>query len=342
MTVSSPSRSAASGRRGIRFRPSAGLMTPDDVAELAAYAEAERAAVRIDPRAAITVVHPHGGPGRSPDAAPLRLSVPEWDGARSSWHVLCSALTGRAGGVRDVRAPAEALARLLAQRDPPVSTRDPLVTVDDGRGDVAGGHAPLSVIASDIGGYLLEVSGTPVGVRIPDRELTRAVDAVVELLEAEPRAAAPRAAETAADGRGTAAGAGALAPAVHRLLRDVPEVAELPGQTGTVPSGADGAAAADIGWFDHDAGGGVTLGAAIDGAVLDARRLQFLAAIGCAVIVGPRRTLLLCDLGEGAAEQVVRVLAPMGFVFDAASPTVRELHLSCAPPSPGSAPNAAP
>ncbi|WP_182360575.1 hypothetical protein [Tomitella gaofuii] len=215
MTVSSPSRSAASGRRGIRFRPSAGLMTPDDVAELAAYAEAERAAVRIDPRAAITVVHPHGGPGRSPDAAPLRLSVPEWDGARSSWHVLCSALTGRAGGVRDVRAPAEALARLLAQRDPPVSTRDPLVTVDDGRGDVAGGHAPLSVIASDIGGYLLEVSGTPVGVRIPDRELTRAVDAVVELLEAEPRAAAPRAAETAADGRGTAAGAGALAPAVH-------------------------------------------------------------------------------------------------------------------------------
>ncbi|GAA4813752.1 hypothetical protein GCM10023353_18470 [Tomitella cavernea] len=319
-------------------------MTPGDVAELAAYAESERAAVRIDPRASITVMRPSGGPGRFlvADAAPPRLSVPEWDGGRCSWHVLCSALTGRTGGMRDVRAPAERLAHLLAQRNPPASTYEPLVTVDDGRGDVAGERAPLSLIAAETGGYMLELFGAPVGLRIPDPELVRAVAAVAGLLETTPLVTAPPPAKSAASGPGSAAGAGGHVPAVHRLLRDVPGVEGFPAQAGTAPSGAAGAAAADIGWFDHDADDGVTLGAAIDGAVLDARRLQYLAAIGCAVIVGPRRTLLLCDLDEGAAEQVVRVLAPMGFVFDAASPTVRELHLSCAPPSPGSEPSAAP
>ncbi|TWH16721.1 precorrin-3B synthase [Rhodococcus rhodochrous J45] len=38
------------------------------------------------------------------------------------------------------------------------------------------------------------------------------------------------------------------------------------------------------------------------------------------MIVTPWRSVLLCDLDEWTAEQVVRVLAPMGLIFDADSP----------------------
>ncbi len=283
--------------------------------------------MRIDPRAAVTVIHPPRASVGSPasGAAPPRLSVPEDDGDRQSWQVLCSPLTGRAGGVRDVRPVAERLSDLPAPRDAAAAPGDgSLLAVDDGRRDVAGAHALLSVIATDIGGFTLEVCGEPVGLSVPDPMVPRAAAAAAGLLVAQ-QAPIPGAARGAVD-------------AVRRLL------AGIEGVDAAAPAGtaAPAGAAAEIGWIPHDADDRVTLGAATDGAVLDARRLQFIAAIGCPVIVGPRRTLLLCDLDEWTAEQVVRVLAPMGFVFDADSPTVRELDLSCAPPSPGSAPNAAP
>ncbi|TWH44327.1 precorrin-3B synthase [Rhodococcus rhodochrous J38] len=41
------------------------------------------------------------------------------------------------------------------------------------------------------------------------------------------------------------------------------------------------------------------------------------------MIVTPWRSVLLCDLDEWTAEQVVRVLAPMGLIFDADSPHLR-------------------
>ncbi|MFD0454653.1 hypothetical protein ACFQZK_31675 [Rhodococcus aetherivorans] len=41
------------------------------------------------------------------------------------------------------------------------------------------------------------------------------------------------------------------------------------------------------------------------------------------LVVTPWPVLLLCDLDEWAAEQVVRVLAPMGLIFDADSPALR-------------------
>ena len=41
------------------------------------------------------------------------------------------------------------------------------------------------------------------------------------------------------------------------------------------------------------------------------------------IIVTPWRTLLICDLDESVAETVVRVLAPMGLIFDDQSPWLR-------------------
>ncbi|MBO0856775.1 MAG: precorrin-3B synthase, partial [Nocardia sp.] len=46
----------------------------------------------------------------------------------------------------------------------------------------------------------------------------------------------------------------------------------------------------------------------------------FIAAVEHPIIFTPWRSLVLGDLDEWTAEQVVRVLAPMGLVFDADSP----------------------
>lgn len=102
----------------------------------------------------------------------------------------------------------------------------------------------------------------------------------------------------------------ALPRVVARMLRtDPPPIAD-PAADVEVP----------VGWLAHD--DHVSLGAAVDDGVLDARRLAFLAAIDRPVTITQWRTLIVHDMTEGTAEQVVRVLAPMGFVFDAASPAV--------------------
>ncbi|WP_241386835.1 precorrin-3B synthase [Rhodococcus sp. CH91] len=74
-----------------------------------------------------------------------------------------------------------------------------------------------------------------------------------------------------------------------------------------------------VGWLDQP-DGGVTLAGAVPGGRLPARLAEFLAAVERPLIVTPWRSVLLCDLDEWTAEQVVRVLAPMGLVFDADSP----------------------
>ncbi|MGU3583526.1 precorrin-3B synthase, partial [Rhodococcus sp. C26F] len=77
-----------------------------------------------------------------------------------------------------------------------------------------------------------------------------------------------------------------------------------------------------IGWLDQP-DGAVTLAGGLPGGILPARLAEFLAAVERPVIVTPWRSVLLCDLDEWTAEQVVRVLAPMGLIFDADSPHLR-------------------
>ncbi|WP_277369621.1 precorrin-3B synthase [Rhodococcus rhodochrous] len=77
-----------------------------------------------------------------------------------------------------------------------------------------------------------------------------------------------------------------------------------------------------IGWLDQP-DGAVTLAGGLPGGILPARLAEFLAAVDRPVIVTPWRLVLLCDLDEWTAEQVVRVLAPMGLIFDADSPHLR-------------------
>jgi precorrin-3B synthase len=68
--------------------------------------------------------------------------------------------------------------------------------------------------------------------------------------------------------------------------------------------------------------------------VLQARVAEFLAAPGKPVMVTPWRSVVLCDLDEGEADVVLRVLAPLGLIFDENSPW---LDVSACTGSPGCA-----
>jgi precorrin-3B synthase len=54
--------------------------------------------------------------------------------------------------------------------------------------------------------------------------------------------------------------------------------------------------------------------------VLAARVAEYLAAIGAPLVITPWRSVLVCDLDEGVADVSLRVLPPMGLVFDENSP----------------------
>ncbi|BAU95837.1 hypothetical protein N24_1575 [Corynebacterium suranareeae] len=75
---------------------------------------------------------------------------------------------------------------------------------------------------------------------------------------------------------------------------------------------------APIGWLEHD--GVVNLGAGIPGGRVEARLARFIAVIEAETTITPWNSLIIHDLHEVVAEQVVKVLAPMGLIFDANSP----------------------
>ncbi|MFP7365788.1 hypothetical protein SFC07_08465 [Corynebacterium callunae] len=78
---------------------------------------------------------------------------------------------------------------------------------------------------------------------------------------------------------------------------------------------------APIGWLENaDDPEVVSLGAGVPLGRMDARLAQFLAAIEVDIFVTPWHSLYIPDLPAGVAEQVVKILAPMGLIFDAQSP----------------------
>ncbi len=109
-------------------------------------------------------------------------------------------------------------------------------------------------------------------------------------------------------------------------LRDLADgaariAAEL-GGTLTGPRTVPGPPPPAVGWFDRP-DGTVVLGAGVPLGRLDPRTARFVAAVDHPITVTPWRTLQLHGLDEGAAETVVRVLAPMGLIFDANAPLLR-------------------
>lgn len=76
-----------------------------------------------------------------------------------------------------------------------------------------------------------------------------------------------------------------------------------------------------IGWLaEHRDDHRVDLGAGLVDGVLSAAYAELLGHLGLDISLTPWRGIVIHDIADGDAEVVVRVLAPRGFIFDAASP----------------------
>ncbi|ATL67716.1 precorrin-3B synthase [Nocardia terpenica] len=214
-------------------------------------------------------------------------------------NIVASPLSGRVGGWTDVHPLVGALDAGL--RAAPALAGLPgrvLFTLDDGRGDVSGLGGDIGVHAVDADEYALLLGGRDTGIRVP------AADAVPTML-------------AAADGFQELRGE-------HWRLHELPDgparIAARLGLTATADPLEFGARHdIPIGWLTQS-DDRVALGAGVPLGSLPARTAEFLAAVDRPLLVTPWRSLVLTDLDEWAAEQVVRVLAPMGLIFDAASP----------------------
>jgi precorrin-3B synthase len=223
-------------------------------------------------------------------------------------NIVASPLSGRLGGLADVR---DWVYRLdAAIRAEPALAELPgrfWFGIDDGRGDISG-------LGADVGAHVLDdavavlLAGRDSGVRITSPDVVATLISVA-LRFIDTRQTAWRVAELA--------DASAL---LDGLVRSAEPGATWPPVTRP-----------PVGWITQD-DGRVALGAAVRLGVLQARVAEYLAAIDAPVIVTPWRSVLVCDLDDGVADAALRVLAPMGLVFDDTSPW---LDISACTGSPG-------
>ncbi|WP_431957224.1 precorrin-3B synthase [Nocardia lijiangensis] len=228
-------------------------------------------------------------------------------------NIVASPLSGRVGGLADVRGLVGELdARLCAEPRLADLPGRVLFTLDDGRGDVSALGGDIGVHAVGADEFALLLAGADTGIRGTGAE---AVDLVLAAAEGFLEASSGQwRLHEIADGPARIVESLGLTPGAERV--EIEAAQDIP-----------------IGWLDqHD--GLVALGAGVRLGALDARLAEFLAAVERPVIVTPWRSLVIADLDEWSAEQVVRVLAPMGLIFDAASPW---LHVSACAGQPGCA-----
>lgn len=225
--------------------------------------------------------------------------------------VVASPLSGRSGGLVDVR-------QWVCDLDAALCAEARLAdlggrfwfSLDDGRADVSGLRADIGVHAlPDACAVLL--AGRDTGVRVPHGEAVETLIAIA-LRFVEIREKAWRVQEL---------------PDVERLLPGVDAAGEVFAPVAAPP----------VGWIEQD-DGRVALGAAVPLGVLPARVGAYLAAIEAPLVITPWRSVLVCDLDEAVADVALRVLAPLGLVFDATSPW---LTVSACTGSPGCAHSAA-
>lgn len=224
-------------------------------------------------------------------------------------NIVSSPLSGRVGGVMDVRG-------WVTELDAAVCAEPALASLpgrfwfslDDGRGDVSGLRADVGIHAVDERTVALLLSGTDAGVRLDADEV---VSTLVTI------------ARTFVDVRGTHWRISELADTSALLAGLVSSVE--PGRTW--PAHVKG----PVGWFEQR-DGRISLGAGVPLGVLASRTAEYLAAIGAPLVITPWRSVLICDLTEDIADVSLRVLAPQGLIFDENSPW---LDVSACVGSPG-------
>lgn len=223
-------------------------------------------------------------------------------------NIVASPLSGRVGPTTDIRALITELDEAI-RADPELATLPGrfLFGIDDGSADISGLGADVGVHLDGEAAALL-LAGRDTGVRLALNSAVPTMVAVARRFNAG-RESAWRVKELVdAD-----ALLGALTPS------------EAPGATWPAVTRPP------IGWLEqHD--GRITLGAAVPLGVLPARTAEYLAAIGTPMAITPWRSILAFDLDEEVADVALRVLAPLGLVFDDNSPW---LSVSACTGSPG-------
>jgi precorrin-3B synthase len=224
-------------------------------------------------------------------------------------NIVASPLSGRVGGTIDIRG-------LVTELDDAIQSEPALAElpgrfmfgVDDGRADISG-------LAADVGAHFLDESaaalllaGSDTGIRLMRPDVVPALIAIATRFAAT-HGKAWRVAELADS-----------APLLVHFTRSAAPGATWPPVVRP-----------PVGWLpQHD--GRVVLGAGVPLGVLQASVAEYLAAIGAPLVITPWRSVLVCDLDEGVADVALRVLAPMGLVFDEYSPW---LAVSACTGSPG-------
>ncbi len=224
-------------------------------------------------------------------------------------NIVASPLSGRSGGVCDVRGLVAALdSALQHERRLAGLPGRFLFGLDDGRGDISGLGADAGVHALDESTVAVLLAGRDTGARLA---FTAAVAGLLAIATrfTEMRGKCWRVAEL----DDPLMLLGPLAPIATPGLR-------WPARTRP-----------PVGWIEQT-DGRVTLGAAVPLGVLDAETARYLAAVDAPMAVTPWRSVLLFDLDEDTADVALRVLAPRGLVFDGNSPW---LSLSACTGSPG-------
>lgn len=225
-------------------------------------------------------------------------------------NIVASPLSGRIGGNVDVRP-------WVGDLDTAICAEPKLAelggrfwfSLDDGRADVSGLSADIGVHALPDGCALL-LAGRDTGVRLAGGDVVAMLIGLAHRF-VEMHGKAWRIAEL---------------DDIRRMLPGV----ELGG-------GFPPVTRPPVGWMNQD-DGRVALGAAVPLGVLPARVAEYLAAIEAPLVITPWRSVLVCDLDEAVADVALRVLAPLGLVFDEDSPW---LNVSACTGSPGCAHSAA-
>jgi precorrin-3B synthase len=290
-----------------RIRLPGGMITADELAALAGIAtDMGSPAMELTSRGNVQIRGVSDAPAVAEAvAAAGLLPSPTHETVR---NIVASPLSGRVGGHRDIRP-------LVGELDAAIQAEPLLATlparfwfgIDDGRGDVSGLAADVGVhVFGDSAALLL--AGRDTGIRMPLADAARTVVEVAARF-AQQREKAWRIAELDDTG---------------------PLLAKLAASADALPMWAP-ITRPPVGWLTQD-DGRVTLGAAVPLGLLQARTAEYLAATAAPIVITPWRSVLICDLDEGAADTSLRVLAPFGLVFDENSPW---LDVSACTGSPG-------
>jgi precorrin-3B synthase len=224
-------------------------------------------------------------------------------------NVVASPLTGRSGGLVDARAWVHAFDAGLRADDALAGLPGRfLLTLDDGRGDVAGLGGDVGLLALDAGTVALTLAGTDSGLRA-------APEAAVRLALAATRAFLD---ERTAQG-GTAWRLAELDDGPARVA------ARLQGRHGhrgpcvDVPGAREGG---PVGAVTQDDGRIALVGVLRLGR-LTAEQADLLARLAPEVQLTPWRSVAVPDLAEDAVDDAAVDLFRTGMVFDEASPWAR-------------------